>query len=183
MLVKDVIKLASDFTENETLSAKIEKGTELSDDENQVANELEKCFNLVNNEIASEFVPIKKIEQVEVSNGKILFSAFSSKPFKILYVKNSLGRKIKYKVFSDYIFALCKKAIVCYSTLPENLTINDEFETFLPERIYAYGVAREYYFLKTKFDDADIWEERFKNSLEILCRKSSCHRLPRRRWL
>lgn len=183
MLLKDVIRLACDFTENETLATKIKGEVELSTEEAKVVEQLEKCFNLVNNEIASEFVPIKKIEQVEVSNGKIMFSSFSKKPFKILYVKNSLGRKIRFKVFENYIMALCKKAIVCYSTLPEDLTIDDEFDTFLPERIYAYGVAREYYFLQTKFDDADIWEERFKNSLEILCRKSYCHKLPRRRWL
>ena len=183
MLVKDIIKLACDFTDNEALAKKIDNNEDFTAEDQEMINKFLQCFNLINNEVASEFVPIKKVEQIEVVNGKISFTQFSNKPFKILYVKNSLGKKIRYKVFDDYIFAFCKKAIVCYSVLPEKLTIDDDFESFLPERIYAYGVAREFCFLKTKFDDADIWEDRFKNSLELLCRKSSCSRLPRRRWL
>lgn len=183
MLVKDIIVLACDFTENEELGKAIEENESLSDKESKEVEKFVKCFNLVSNEVASEFVPIKKVEQFEVDNGKILFSNFSAAPYKILYVKNSLGRKVRFKVFEDHIFALCKKAIVAYSTLPSPLSLDGSFDSFLPERIYAYGVAREYLFMQGKFDDADIFEERFKNSLEYICRQTPHARLPRRRWI
>ncbi len=183
MLVKDILVLACDFIENEALGKSIKENQTLSETESQEVDRLVKCFNLVNSEIASEFVPIKKVEQFDVENGRIAFSKFTSSPYKILYVKNSFGRKVRFKVFQDHIFALCKKAVVVYSTLPASQTINDEVESFLPERIYAYGVAREYLFMQGKFDDAEIFEERFKNSLEYICRQTPHARLPRRRWL
>ena len=183
MLVKDIIVLACDFTENEELGKAIEENESLSDKESKEVEKFVKCFNLVSNEVASEFVPIKKVEQFEVDNGKILFSNFSATPYKILYVKNSLGRKVRFKVFEDHIFALCKKAIVAYSTLPSPLSLDGSFDSFLPERIYAYGVAREFYFLQSLFDDADIWEARFKDALQSYCRKKSGVVMPKRRWL
>ncbi len=183
MLVKDVIALACDFTDNSALGDKIRLSQDLTDDEQAQMDIYLKCFNLVNNEIASEFVPIKKIEQFDVESGKVLFSKFSNKPYKILYVKNSLGKKMRFKVFQDHIVVFCKKAIIAYTILPENLTATDMVETFIPERIYAYGLAREYLFFKAMFDDAEIFEERFKNSLEIICRASVHSKMPRRRWI
>ena len=106
MLVKDIIKLACDFTGQEALGEKIAQSSLLETCEQEIVDKFVKCFNLVNNEIASEFVPIKKIEQFEVSNGKILLTQFSTKPYKILYIKNSLGRKMRFKQFDDHIFVL-----------------------------------------------------------------------------
>lgn len=183
MLVKDIIKLACDFTGNENIAQKIEQSSSLESSEQETVDGLVKCFNLVNNEIASEFVPIKKIEQFEVSNGKILLTQFSTKPYKILYIKNGLGRKMHFKQFEDYLVVFCKKAIVCYTTLPSALSINDQIDSFLPERVYAYGVAREFLFLQSRFDDADIFEERFKNALELICRSAPHAKMPSRRWL
>lgn len=183
MLVKDIIKLACDFTGQEALGEKIAQSSLLETCEQEIVDKFVKCFNLVNNEIASEFVPIKKIEQFEVSNGKILLTQFSTKPYKILYIKNSLGRKMHFKQFEDYLVVFCKKAIVCYTTLPFALSINDQIDSFLPERVYAYGVAREFLFLQSRFDDADIFEERFKNALELICRSAPHAKMPSRRWL
>ena len=183
MLVKDIVALACDFTCNENLSAKINSSQEFDENEQSQINCYVKCFNLVNNEIASEFIPIKKVEQFEVNDGKILLSKFTKKPYKILYVKNGLGKKMRFKVFQDHLVVFCKKAIIAYTTLPEKLTEVDEVETFIPERIYAYGLAREYLFFKAMIDDAEIFEERFKNSLEIICRVPVHSKMPRRRWI
>ena len=60
MLVKDIIKLACDFTGNENIAQKLEQSSSLESSEQETVDGLVKCFNLVNNEIASEFVPIKK---------------------------------------------------------------------------------------------------------------------------
>ena len=71
---------------------------------------------------------------------------------------------------------------IIYKTFPTELTLSQSFSSTIPERVYAYGVAREYYFNQTLFDDAEIWEERFKNSLQILTRKKSEIKMPKRRW-
>ena len=49
MLVKDIIKLACNFTENEDLASKIENNSQLSEAESLIKDSLVNCFNLINN--------------------------------------------------------------------------------------------------------------------------------------
>ena len=65
------------------------------------------------------------------------------------------------------------------------MQLEDEIEFFngLSARIYAYGVASEFLLVSGVSSDAEIWEERFKESLFMLSRKHGEHLLPKRRWL
>ncbi len=184
MLVKDIIALACDFTENQELRKALEDNSaSLSEEQTLLRDSLVKCFNLVNNEIASEFIPIIKSELVKTKDFKIKFSDLTYKPIQIISVKDTKGRKVKFKVFDDYVVAIANVVEVTYTTMPEEYTFEDEISSTLPERVFAYGIAREYYFMQTLFDEADIWEERFKNTLEILQRKKSGTIMAGRRWL
>ena len=62
--------------------------------------------------------------------------------------------------------------------------INDEFDFYngLSARIFAYGIASEYFLSDGLSEDAEIWEERFKESLFVLSRKRSETKLPKRKW-
>ena len=183
MLVKDIIALACDFTENQKVKDALADNLTLTDEESAICDSLVKCFNLVNNEIASEYIPILKNEVVKTKDFKVEFSDLTFSPSQIISVKDAYGRKIRFKVFDDYIMALASSVEITYTTMPTQLTLESEFSSTLPERVYAYGIAREYYFLQSLFDDADIWEERFKNTLQVLQRKRSEILMPRRRWL
>ena len=182
MLVKDVIKLACNFTENDEIANAIKNNTTLTENQSVVVDMLMNCFNLVRNEIATEYVPIIVKETIVPSDFKIYFSSFSNRVFEIISVKDNNGRNVKYKKFDDYLMVFAGQVEIVYKTIPENLTISQSFSSTLPERVFAYGVAREYYFTQTLFDDADIWEERFKNSLRVLTRKKSEIKMPNRRW-
>lgn len=183
MLVKDIIKLACDFTENQEIANVLENSGVLSEEQSQICDNLVKCFNLVNNEIASEYLPLIKMEELETKDFRIEFSQFKTSPHKIISVKSKSGRSVKFKVFENYLIAFANVVDVLYSVLPNKMTIDDEIDSTLPERVYAYGVAREYYFIQTLFDDALVWEERFKNTLQLLSRKQGEVIMPRRRWL
>lgn len=183
MLVKDIIVLACDFTENEELKTALENNTTLTDEQNLVCENLVKCFNLINNEIASEYIPIIKIESVKPSNFKVEYSNLSSPVRQIIMVKDKYGRKVKFKAYQDYMMAFANEVEITYQAYPTELSLSGQFETTLPERLYAYGIAREYYFIQTLFDEASIWEERFKNSLQVLSRKGSEVKIPQRGWI
>ena len=80
------------------------------------------------------------------------------------------------------IFA--RKVFITYSVLPVDLELNsEEVSSVLSERVYAYGVAREYYIMQSLTDEAEIWEERFKASLKSLYRRKSNTFMPSRRWI
>ena len=77
MLVKDVIIKACDFIDNDSLSELLKNNLSLSDELQDMLNKLIKCFNLVRNEIASEYLPIVKIDVVRPSKNKIELTALS----------------------------------------------------------------------------------------------------------
>ena len=182
MLVKDIIKLACKFTENDDIAQAITNNN-LSQEQSLVVDCLVNCFNLVNNEIASEYLPYVKSEEIETNNFKINFSDFTSTFREVISIKDCYGNNVKYKVFDGYLMVFANKVTVVYACLPQALALSSEFDSLLPERVFAYGIAREYYFIQTLFDDADIWESRFKNSLKVLTRKKSEIVLPKRRWI
>lgn len=183
MSVKDIIILACDFTENKEIGEALENNSTLTDEQNAIVNDLVKCFNLINNEIASEYFPIIKCENAKTENFKINLSSLSNSVLRVIAVQDYYGRKIKFKIYDDYIMAIANNVNVIYQSLPGNLSLSDEFFTTLPNRVYAYGIAREYYFLQTLFDEADVWEERFKDVLSILQGKRNEIRMPQRRFL
>ena len=184
MLVKDIIKLSCDFLDKSELAEKISSSSySLSEEESKEIASLEKCFNLVREEIALELLPSVKVDKVKSQNLKVPFTLLSSQPINIFAVKDLTGRTVKHRIMQDYIVVFANEVEIWYTSKPEKLAIKDKFSSILPERIYAYGVAREYYIKKSLYNDAKIWEERFKNSVEMLEPKKSGRSLPRRRWL
>ena len=183
MLVKDIIKLACNFTENDEIANAIKNNTTLTENQEVVVDMLINCFNLVRNEIAVEYMPVLVRETLNATDFKIMISNFSNPILEIVSVKDAKGRNVKYKKFDDYIMVFANEVDIIYKTMPSALTISQTFLSTIPERVYAYGVAREYYFNQTLFDDAEIWEERFKNSLQILTRKKCEIKMPNRRWI
>lgn len=183
MLVKDIIIKSCNFICQDELANKLKENQSLSEAEEKMVADLVEKFNLTREEIASEYQPILKSQEFEVKNFKLPLNSFSSSPLQIFSVKDKLGRNVNYKLFDDYIFVCGKNVEVIFSTLALPLGIEDEFSSTLPERVYAYGTAREYYFANSHYEDANMWEGRFKGSLEILLRRQSQVILPKRRWL
>lgn len=171
MKVKNILTLACNFTDNEKLI------------ENEETEKMLECFNLVRSEVACEYMPICESEEFEIKDFKLLLSNFKRKPLQILSVKDRFGRNLRFKVFPEYLIVYGSKAKITYTVQPEKVGAEDEIEDSLPERVYAYGVAREYLMREGMFEDAEIFEVRFKNSLKVLLHKRSETVLPRRRWL
>ncbi|MBQ8444632.1 MAG: hypothetical protein IJX25_04700 [Clostridia bacterium] len=183
MKVKDVIIKACDFVNKDDLAKSLVDGSALSEEDFSLQEKLVKCFNLIREEIASEYQPILQVEKFTVKNFKLELSSFSNDVLEIYSIKDKYGRNVHYKIFDGYIFVCGKEVEVIYSTPASTLTIDDDFSSSLPERIFAYGVAREYFFINSLYEDANIWEERFKGSLQIMLRRKSEIKMPRRSWI
>ncbi len=182
----DIIKLACDFTGNDELAVKLEQENPiLSNNENKTIATMLKCLNLVQNEVACEYIPLVAFQDVTATDFKVDYSAFDKKPIAVISAKDKFGRNIRFKAFPDYLMIFACKAKIKYNYMPQEIsTINSDVkEPVLPMRIYAYGVAREYFLLQNLSDDADIWEVRFKDSLSVFSRKKQDVKMPCRRWL
>ncbi len=182
----DIIKIACDFTENQELAIKLdEENPEFTSNENKKINLLLKCLNLIQNEVACEFIPLQAIEEVKATDFKVNYNQFSKKPISIIWAKDKLGRNIRFKSFADYLMIFGGSAKIKYNYMPKEITSldSDIEEAILPMRIYAYGIAREFYLMQSLSEDADIWEVRFKDSLCVFARKKQEVKMPCRRWL
>lgn len=183
MKVSNVIALACQFTENEDLIDCIES-EEKSEEQVKKINLLLKCFNLVRSEVASDYFPILVREGVEVNNFKVLYKDLQNMPINIFSIKDEFGKSVRYKRFPEHMMIFARKVFITYSVLPVDLELNsEEVSSVLSERVYAYGVAREYYIMQSLTDEAEIWEERFKASLKSLYRRKSNTFMPSRRWI
>lgn len=183
MLVKDIIIMACEFLDNQQLAKKLSAGEGLSEEETAMVSESVACFNLVREEISTQILPIMKVDKLKTSNLKISFDDLSAFPVSILAVKDCFGRSIKHRVIEDGIIAFANEVEIWYTACPEKLDLSEEFSSTLPERVYAYGIVREYYIKKALYKDAEVWEERFKNSIELLGNRKSGRTIARRRWL
>lgn len=144
------------------------------------------CLNMVLEDIAKDYLPLLQEEEIVFTEKKFEYENLSKVISDIVKLQNPAGLAIKFKCFPEYIKADIHKAIITYSYLPEEVSLNQSFEFFdnkLTERIIAYGVAMEYMFLNSLSDEAAVWENRFLNSLESAIRKKHNVSLPKRRWL
>ncbi len=163
------------------IADKIENSKELTEEEVSLRDELVKCLNFVQNEIATEFIPLTKIENVESQNGEFSLSSLSEKIAYIISLKDENGTCVKYKIHGDKL-VFEGKALLTYCYCPKKVFFDGECEVILPERVFASGVLREYYLLQGLSSEASMFEEKFKNSLKNFARKKSEIVMPNRAW-
>lgn len=186
MTVKEILKLACEFVGERELREKLKS----KNVETFTAREQEKldlmldCFNLVNQEIASDYLPFLTKEEIDVDNSTLHFSNLEKTVINVYEIKNRFGMNLKFKLYPNYVQIFGRAKSIVYSYLPSDLSLEDEVEMLcgMSARVYAYGVASEFLLVDGISEDAEIWEERFKESLFMLSRKRGEHIMPRRSW-
>lgn len=185
MTVKDILKLVCEFVGEREILAKLNlESATFSDREQEKINTMVDCFNLVNQEIASDYLPYLTKEDISVENSVINFSQLEKVVINVYEVKNRFGMSLKFTNLSNCIEVKGKAKQIVYSYLPTDKILSDEVEMLngLSARVFAYGIASEFLLVDGLSEDAEIWEERFKESLFVLSRKRGEHRLPQRSW-
>ncbi|HEY8443799.1 MAG TPA: hypothetical protein VIL24_03265 [Clostridia bacterium] len=188
MVLKDILIEAATLLKLDNVLALKELGGEGEDEQAKKDLELLKtCVNLVINEIASDYVPLKTVEQVLVKNSKIPYVNLSKTALNIKSVKDAYGQKRYFKVYPSYIYTDCEG--VChieYAYLPayvEDLDERIEYQNSkITARIIALGAAREYCLIMSMYEEAQTWNARFKESLSNACRQNNYLTLPSRLW-
>lgn len=184
MTVRDILKLVCEFVGERELAQKLATRQQLQEREQQKIEIMTNCFNLVNQEIASDYLPFLHKEEVDIEDGVLNFSSLKNKVINIYEIKNRFGFNLKFRNYPNFVEVFGKGKWVTYSFLPADKALDDEVEMFcgLSARVYAYGVVSEFLLVDGVSEDAEIWEERFKESLFVLSRKRGEHKLPARSW-
>lgn len=182
MTVKEVIIDVLDRLDKKDLKAKLTvEGSEFTDEENDFLTKLISYFNLVQDEVATEYIPLVHKEKVQSEYGKFNLNTLEKTPVYILSVKMENGENIKYKIYGNELLFL-GKGVIEYCFAPNKADINGNVEIFLPKRVIVYGVLREYYLAEELLQESSFYEDKFKNSLLIFSRKHGEIKMPVYSW-
>lgn len=187
----DVVKLCAVFLRLEDVLTLPELGGTIdTEDFDEIAtrkelNNILRCANLVCAEVASEYFPLKTQQFFVTNDGKIPFDDFLHSPIDIHAVSVN-EKKCSFKIYPSEVITDTGKVLIDYTYLPENVALNGELdysEGKLHSRTIAYGTASEYCLISGMYEEALIWDKRYKDSLINTNRTLRSFKLPKRRWI
>ncbi len=161
MIVSEVIELSALLLD-----------IELTED---IRNSLVRCYNLVEQELATDYFPILEVDKFFHVEDKLYFKDFSRNPYLIKGIQDFRGDSVKFnisKATGDYI-ELKKNYdggtfFVKYYYIPEEKELYSH-STYDTEyiSILKYGVAAEYCLANGDFDQAKIYSDKYKERIKL----------------
>ena len=154
-------------------------------DTNRELGLLVRCVNLAAKEIACDYLPLTHTQKIVCTDGVVPYAVFEKPLLEIKSWKNLKGAGMSYFTFSDRVEVRPGEYEVSYTFVPENKEFFDELDfggTKITDRVLAYGAAAEFCLISGLYDDALIWERRYKDALTVAARRTETTFLPRRRW-
>ncbi len=184
MLVKEILALAA-FEAGRT-----EVADDIVDEEPTMDDQIDlllRSYNLVENEIAFDYFPLIARERVTPTKNGVLFMQLAHAPVDVHAVKDEWGKDVRFEILPTRLVLPegTGEVEVTYAYAPENKGLDDEpsFSGRISGRLLALGTASEYCLVRGLYEEAAMFETRFRDALRaagILRRKLS---IPSRRWL
>ncbi len=181
MKVKNAIKNACSLLELNSLAEELEGISENSSVLSADLAAMRLCAEMVVNEVAGEYFGLTD-EFKTYTDGSIEFSKFPKQVFSVLGVYLN-GVPVKFKLLGEKLITTPGNIKIKYTYTYEALKITSEVE--FPEgfsRILGYGIAAEYCLIKNMFDEAVMWDKKYRDAV----RSASSGRrrdIARRRWM
>ena len=147
-------------------------------------NTIIKCINMVVSEIASDYIPVEFEEEVEVDNGIIPYDKLSKRLINLKNItKNST--KIVTKMYPNEILVKADGLVkVCYLYMPEEVKLGDSIELSpkVTTMLIVYGALGEYCLLQGRYEDANLYDKRYREMLKVACRVTKEIKLKHGWW-
>jgi hypothetical protein len=158
------------------------------DDEYNCERESEtllQCYNLVEKELALDYFPLKAEDTLLSFTGRVEFSKLAHAPVRILEVRNDKGEKQDFELFPAYLMTNDGPLTVKYSYTPEEKGAFDECEYAGPvsETMFLYGTLAQYALTQGMYEEAVVWDKKYKKAIEDTYAMQTCKRLKSRRWV
>lgn len=179
-MTKEILLLTLTLLGFDETRQALEQGELMGEDAKRV-NELLAYTNYVVREVTTKFCPLYECITLKSDDKcQIYYKDFDNEPIAIKWVKDRFNET--FNLYPEYIKVGKpeNQYRICYEYTPKTAkTIDDEVH--LPLGIsfqtICYGVASEYTLSKLLYDEAAMWQDKFKNSLE-----STAMHLPERRF-
>lgn len=129
------------------------------------------CYNLVENELATDYFPLRTVDKVIINENKIKYAELKNKACRILNIQDFQNEEVKFKLFPEYI-ELAKNYnghyfFVRYNYIPKKKAIKDNCEyDGKMQQVLKYGVCAEYCLIKGNFEQSYVWSEKYKSGIK-----------------
>lgn len=141
-----------------------------------------RAYNLTESETALVYRPLRLSEKVSSADGTIAYSAFSERPVNVEKVRKG-GEEVDFTLLTDALKTAAGEVEVLYRYAPAAKTAEDDSEYGQGEaRALALGTCCEYALSSGLYDEAVLWDKRYKDALAALCRACG-GTLKARRWV
>ena len=146
---------------------------------------LVRCFNLVENEVARDYLPLYAEEVLETETGAVYYEELEKSAVRILGIEDEWGNSLAYKLFPEYLKTQSGKICVRYTYTPTEKDIDGEsdFTLYASLRLFAYGVAAEYALATGAFEEAAVWDKKYKDAIHAAYKLRSVKKIQSRRWV
>ncbi|MBQ8684977.1 MAG: hypothetical protein IJ514_02250 [Clostridia bacterium] len=181
-VVEIILAAATELGIADDVQAALEEGATAGEAD---AKNLLRCFNLVENELALDYLPLVAEESFKTDTGAVYFSEFSRSVSRILKVCDGSGNAVAFKIFPDYLKTQPDEVVVRYAYVPKEKGFTDEsdFKAYASVRLFAYGIAAEYSLASGLFEEAAVWDKKYKEAITAAYRSHPCKAMASRRWV
>lgn len=162
MTVKEIIEKSSELL-----------GVELTDENTE---NFVRCYNLVENELAIDYFPLRAVDKVIIKDNKIKYADLKNKPSRILRVRDFQNEEVKYRLYPEYL-ELKKNYnghyfFVRYNYIPEEKTIDENCDYDCRyEQVFKYGICGEYCIMQGDYETASAFNEKYKKAIQEIYAK------------
>lgn len=148
-------------------------------------NALLRCFNIVENELALDYLPLTCEESFETDTGVLYFSELSRGVVRLLKITDESGEELSFRLFPEYVKTQAGTITVRYTYAPKEKTFLDDsdFTLYASVRLFVYGMAAEFSLAKGLFEEAAVWDAKYKEAIAAAYRSRPCKKIRSRRWV
>ena len=184
MLVKEVVALAAETLGRGDLADALGA---LEGEPDGELKSLLRCYNLIENEVALDFFPLKTSERFVPAQGKISYASFSFAPVNILKVTDEEGTPVRFGIMPAYLTVPeeCGELEVLYAYSPPVKELGDEtaFSDHISARLLAFGVASEFCITNRQFSEGAMWGRKYRDALRAAGIYRRTLSVRSRRWI
>ncbi|MBO4940552.1 MAG: hypothetical protein J6D30_06015 [Clostridia bacterium] len=182
MKVKEVVYLAAaELGILDEVKKFVENGTAAGKEN---AEKLLSSFQMVENELAVDYFPLRAEQKVETENGMITYIQLPNNVLRVLYVENESGERIHFRLFVDHLATEKGKVTVGYTYTPKDKSFNDnsDFRLQVTARLMACGIVAAYMLNAGRFEEWKIWDKKYKNAIIAAYQLPKSEYWQARRW-
>ena len=151
----------------------------------QTAQDLLRAFNVMEKQLALEYLPLVEKEEFETEEGEIYFNEFSYPAVRIINVYNEQGEKQAFTLTAWCIQTKPGRGFVEYAYTPYEKDFYDTTDHYLhvAQPLLVFGTLAEYYLARGEFQEAAIWDKKYKDAITQSYQMQKGKQMPSRGWL